>query len=120
MDAYLPKYSANDINWDHIRRNFAFQKGVLKPEIEYIEESSSSNNRNRQLRQFRDLPCLLPIQMRTSREDSIPVERRLQSQITGDPQKNVGIMIEEEKNDEFEKVNLDDGPNFQNVLEKAK
>lgn len=34
--------------------------------------------------------------------------------------KNEAILIEEEKNDTFEKVDLDQGPNFQNILDKAK
>ena len=53
-------YNISDLNWDHLRRNFAFKSGDLKLSEELMEGLAPKKG-NKNLRGFTDLPCILPV-----------------------------------------------------------
>jgi hypothetical protein len=63
MDKQSIKYTVDYLNWDHMRRNLPFVKGLVKHSPEHEDVKGK-----KKLRQFGDLPAFLPIKVRDMNE----------------------------------------------------
>jgi hypothetical protein len=58
MSADPPPDLLETLNWDHLRRNQVFTRGILNIDPEFIEDGNK-----KELRNFLDLPSFSPVKI---------------------------------------------------------